>query len=285
MQQVDHAGAGAVHDFFERLRFIRLVIGQPVPVGKAPENRFVAQLLRLRQRTLAEIARREPEIPHGIIKVFLDVVMQLHQVLLGLLHRKPRIVGMLPAVVAHHVPLIDHPLHQCRLGLGKVPGDEENSLDSLRLQGIQNLPGKPELIPLIEGEVDLVAVLLEKDGVILPVGFIVKQGALTAVFLILGAAGPPVLAFGGKPRELFRIHPGRRGNIIFVAEVIVPRYAVVAVVLVAVIFGIAVGVVLLRLGGAGVVGVVFIVGGLAGGKQQHPRQQQRQASFFHGFSS
>ena len=191
---------------------------------------------------------------------------------------------MLPAVVAHHMPLIYHPLHQLRLRLGKIAGDEEDGLDPLLLQGIQYLPGKPKLIPLIKGQVDFLAVLLEEDSIILAVGLIVQQRALAAVFLILRAAGAPVLALGRKARQLFHIHPRRGGNIvILVAQVLIPGHAVIAIVLVVLILGIAMGIILLRLGGAGVVGIVLIIGGLAAAQQHGPRHRHRQKLFFHGF--
>ena len=170
------------------------------------------------------------------------------------------------------MPLIYHPLHQLRLRLGKIAGDEEDGLDPLLLQGIQYLPGKAELIPLVKGQVHLVAVLLEEDGIILAVGLIVQQRALAAVFLVLRAAGAPVLALGGKPCQLFHIHSRRGGNIvILVAQVLIPGHAVIAIVLVVLILGIAMGIILLWLGGAGVVGIILIVGGLAAAQQPGPR--------------
>ena len=249
MQQVHHTRAGAVHNLLQGFCLIRLVIGQPVLVGKAPEQRLVPQLLYLRQRPLAKVAGREAEIPHGIVKILLDIVVQLHQVLLRFLHRKPGVIGVLPAVVAYHMPLIYHPLYQLRLRLGKIAGDEEDGLDPLLLQGIQYLPGKAELIPLVKGQVHLVAVLLEEDGIILAVGLIVQQRALAAVFLVLRAAGAPVLA---------------------------------RVIL---ILGIAMGIILLRLGGAGVVGIILIVGGLAAAQQHGPAIASAKSCFFMVFSS
>ena len=118
---------------------IRLLIHQPVHIGKAPEHRLVPQPLGCRQRRLRVLPAGGPQILHLIPVGVLHIPVQAHDLLL---QRRSLQLGhgsVGHAVVPQYMPLVHHPLHQRRLLPGVIPRQKEDRLHILFLQRIQDL--------------------------------------------------------------------------------------------------------------------------------------------------
>ena len=125
VEQVDGTVVGGACHIGKSAVDIRLVLCVVVRVGKAPVHIFVTQILHDRQRLDGEFTCRMTEQEHFIAEVFLHIIVKAHDLVDHLFHGLLGHDGVIIAVVADDMTLIDHPPHQIRVFLDVISHQKE----------------------------------------------------------------------------------------------------------------------------------------------------------------
>ena len=201
VEQHNGAGVDAGQQLVIGLFRRGLLVGVPVHIGQAPENRLVSQCLGLFQIAFAEF-------PLGRAVIFFHLfpgdflVFFLHggkffpeTVQIGDLGHIRVIIG----VVAHNMPFVHHPLHQLRRGLQKISHHKKGGFGIVLFQCVQNGGGTAVFEAAVKCEVNgLLLGISQVTGVVS--GKIFAGGVAHRCFPFFLEAQTPV-GVGGRGRH------------------------------------------------------------------------------------
>ena len=155
MKQHHRAVVGSGQKLGESCLLGGLGVVVPVHIGKAPEQGLISQFLGHFQVFLAVNSLGRPvEFGKLLADGFLVKRFQVGQLLgKGRLVRKPAHVVVVHGVVAHGVPLGDHPPHQIRALPDVISHQEEGGGNLLLLQGVQNFGGAAVFVSGVKGQI------------------------------------------------------------------------------------------------------------------------------------